>query len=139
MSIQEYQAAMRDRMRQLPQGQAPMPWTLTVNAAVGGLTEVGFAEGSDLLLVVSSQGRGVFDCRAAVRVARNECEPDDSWYDGVGLTARGIGPIESHLIRLAGLHGGGLPRISRDGWALTLVAPDWPDELVVLEPRGPLS
>ena len=40
----------------------PLPWRRQSTHAIGGLMAVGFGERSDLLLVVSSQGRGVFDC-----------------------------------------------------------------------------
>ena len=136
MGTQDYQAALRDRMRQIPLGEAPRPWRCVTNAAVGGLTEVGFAEGTEWLLVVSWQGRGVFDGRTGLRVARDDNPPDNSWYDGLRLVARGIGPIEDQWVRIAGLHGGGFPRITVDGWKLTQIAPDWPEESIVLEPPG---
>jgi hypothetical protein len=35
-------------------------------APIGGLLQVGYATGTDLLLVLSSAGRGIFDCRTFV-------------------------------------------------------------------------
>src|SRR5215813_5292756 len=100
--------ALRRRIRTAPISNPPLPWKRLVVQAVGGLTEVGFGEDSDFLLIVSSQGRGVVDCRTGERVARDRTEPDDSWYDERRLLATGIGPLEGKAIRLAGLHGGGL-------------------------------
>jgi len=100
------------------------------------LTEVGFRERTDLLLVVSWRGRGVFDCPTGVRVARDPTAPDDGWYDEVRLTALGIGPLHDRSIRLSGLHGGGLPARTDDGWGVTRIAPDWPLEAIVLDPPG---
>src|SRR5579863_298772 len=100
---------IRSRIRSAPISPPLPPWKLIGGRAVGGLTEVGFADDSDLLLVVSSQGRGVLDCRSGEYVARDRTEPNDSWYDERRLRAFGIGPLEGQLIRLAGLHGGGLP------------------------------
>jgi hypothetical protein len=94
---------------------------------VGGLTEVGFGDDSDLLLIVSSQGRGVVDCRTGERVARDRADPDDSWYDERRLLAEGIGPLEGKTIRLAGLHGGGLLNCGQQGWSVEALALDWPD------------
>jgi hypothetical protein len=103
--------------------------------AVGGLTEVGFGDDSDYLLVVSSQGRGVIDCRSGEWVARDRAEPDASWYDERRLRAQGIGPLESQTIRLAGLHGGGLLNCGKDGWSVEALALDWPDiSLLLVEP-----
>jgi hypothetical protein len=108
------------------------PWTRITDRAVGGLTEVGFAEDTDLLLVVSSQGRGVIDCRSGELVARDRTEPDDGWYDERRLRAFGIGPLEGQLIRLTGLHGGGLPRCGRDGWWTEAITLEWPDVNLLL-------
>jgi hypothetical protein len=48
----------------------PSPWRKVTYLAVGGLTEVGFAAGS-LLLVVSHQGRGVVDLASGNVLARD--------------------------------------------------------------------
>ncbi|WZO97450.1 hypothetical protein EP7_004484 [Isosphaeraceae bacterium EP7] len=124
------------RLRRVPFGQAPAPWRQVTAHAVGGLTEVGFASRSDLLLVVSSQGRGLFEGRTGERIAHDPTPPDDGWYDEVRLTASGIGPLNDQLIRLAGLHGGGLSGCTDDGWGVTRIAPDWPLESIVLDPPG---
>jgi hypothetical protein len=127
---------LRNRLRLIPLGQPSAPWRPIASQAVGGLTEVGFASQSDLLLVVSSQGRGLFDGRSGERIARDPAPPDDGWYDEVRLTASGIGPVSDQLIRLAGLHGGGLSACTADGWGITRIAPDWPLESIVLDPPG---
>jgi hypothetical protein len=123
---------IRRRIRQTAISPPPPPWTCLASHAVGGLTEVGFADDTDLLLVVSSQGRGVFDCLTGERVARDRAECDDDCYDERRLRARGIGPLETHWIRLAGLHGGGLPNGGRDGWSLVGVTLEWPIQNVLL-------
>jgi hypothetical protein len=114
----------------------PPPWRQVTSAAVGGLTEIGYAKESDYLLVVSRDGRGVFDCISGERVARNRrgtlIEDNPTWYNPFELTAIGIGPIQGQKINLSGLHGGGLPTCTKDGWLLELVAPDWPYTKVIL-------
>ncbi|MDY6785949.1 MAG: hypothetical protein SW833_25955 [Cyanobacteriota bacterium] len=102
--------------------------------AVGGLEMVGFAENSDLLLVVSLSGRGLFDCTSGEKIARDRDDDDLAWYDWDKLSASGIGSLEGRKIRLAGLYGGGLITITRDGWQLDLIAPTWPDYRVILCP-----
>jgi hypothetical protein len=60
-------------------------------------------------------GRGVFDCNSGERVARDK---DGDWddLDETRLMSIGIGPLSEIRIRLAGLHGGGLPTTTDDGW-----------------------
>ncbi len=126
---------LRRRIRVAPIADPPRPWKRLAVHAVGGLTEVGFADDSDLLLIVSSQGRGVVDCRTGERVARVRAEPDDSWYEERRLLAKGIGPLEGKKVRLTGLHGGGLPICGREGWSVEALAIDWPDvSLLLVEP-----
>ena len=72
---------------------------------------------------------------SGARVGR---DPDASWswYDAQKLTARGIAPIADEEIAVSGIHGGGLPTYSKDGWLLERVATDWPNDLIFLSPRG---
>lgn len=126
---------LRRRIRTAPIADPPRPWKRIAVHGVGGLTEVGFADDSDYLLVVSCEGRGVIDCRSGERLARDRAEPDDSWHDERRLRGQGIGPLEGHIIRLAGLHGGGLLNRGRDGWAVEALSLDWPDvSLLLVEP-----
>jgi hypothetical protein len=115
----------------------PAPWQLRVAHAVGGLTDVGFGRGSDLLLVISSQGRGVFDCVTGVRVARDAAvleTDEDGWHDTLELEARGIGPLAGQTVTTAGLHGGGLAISTRDRWIVEHLPLDWPNESLLLVP-----
>lgn len=52
----------RSRLRTLEVQAPPSPWYKVATYAVGGLLGVGYGEATDLLLVISSQGRSVFDC-----------------------------------------------------------------------------
>lgn len=126
-----YQRQLRERLEQLPYSDAPPPWRIVGGSSIGGLTEVGFADGSDDLLVVSSQGRGIFDCVTGERIARDPIEmfpnPDDS-----ELTAPGIGKHVSTIFRLAGLHGGGLAAYTRDGWGVHVVHLPWPKHVIFI-------
>lgn len=128
---------VRQKVRAAPIGKPPSPWAIKTVAAVGGLTEVGFDDVTDLLLVFSSQGRGVFDCRAGERIVRDRSVAEvDSWYGPDMLIGNGIGPLAGKQVRLAGLNGGGLPCLTKDGWATERLAIDWPDEyLLLLEPH----
>lgn len=95
----------------------PAPWTTLGIFAIGGLFAVGFAAGSDLLQVVSSQGNGVFNCTTGERVARDYSDVF-SLFDEATIKVQGIGPLQGQLISTAGLYGGSLPSITPDGWQL---------------------
>jgi hypothetical protein len=62
---------IRDRIRAAPVGPPLPPLAQLACHAVGGLTDVVVAVGSDLLLVGSSQDRGVFDCHTGQRLRRS--------------------------------------------------------------------
>src|SRR5688572_12420560 len=109
-----------ERIRRLPVAPPPAPWRCAAMYSVGSLTAVGYEEGGDRLLVVSSRGKGLFDCTTGQRVAR-EREPlpepaGDGHEAACPLRCRGIGPLADRTLRLAGLHGGGLPTTTADGW-----------------------
>ena len=122
---EEYQRQLREGLERLPYADAPKPWRVVGGSAVGGLTEVGFAGGSDDLLVVSSQGRGLFDCLTGERLARDREEFFEN-ADDSGLTAPGIGSREGTIFPMAGLHGGGLATHTHGGWGIHVVHLPWP-------------
>lgn len=121
-------------MLAMPVSDVPPPWKSSGSSGVGGLLSVGFGRGTDLLLVTSSQGRGVFDCFTGQRIARDRS--DETTEDSANLEARGIGPLEGQVIRLSGLSGGGLPAGTGDGWAAERLVLEWPEEILVLVPPG---
>lgn len=124
---------VRSKVRAAPIAQPPHPWRPLPTYAVGGLAYVGFDHAGRYLLVVSSSGRGLFDCVTGEKVARQH---DDygPWLDEDHLECTGIGPIAGETVRLAGLGGGGLRRGGAEGWSIETLAVDWPDNLVVLLP-----
>jgi hypothetical protein len=112
-------------------GEVPHLWRQIQGFAVGGLFQVGYAAGTDILLVLSSQGRGVFDCLTGEKVARDHAEAHD-FFDPIRLSAVGIGPLTGTTVRVAGLFGGGLPLTTTDGWGLEVQARSWPTHSVFL-------
>lgn len=131
---------LRARFRDAPTAAPPPPWRPPAAAphgiAVGGLLAAGFhahpETGADLLLVASSQGRGLFDCATGERIARDRTEDyhgDDYEPD---LSCDGIGVLAGSRVRMAGLYGGGLHNGTADAWSVHVVAPAWPAERVVL-------
>jgi hypothetical protein len=109
----------------------PSPWRKVGEYAIGGLLAIGYAPQSDYLLVASSQGRGVFDVAQGEKVAR-DADTSNNWLNEIQLTAIGIGPISSQVIRIGGLLGGGLPLMTHDGWRLEVVTAPWPQTNVFL-------
>ena len=134
ISVPEHLRSVYSRLLDLPPSQPPAPWVRVTSPGIGGLAEVGFLESSDLLLVISSNGRGLFDCESGERLARDQ--PPDFEYDQNNLLARGIGPVEDKWIRTAGLSGGGLAAATADGWRLKSLTLVWPHDFVFLSPPG---
>ena len=122
---------LRDSLLNLPLVDAPNPWTKLDHFAIGGLTEIGYAPHSDILLVVSSQGRGLFDCCTGSRLARDSADDWDG-LDETILVSPGFDRYSELLFRLAGLHGGGLPMTTADGWGLHCVALSWPEHCIFM-------
>lgn len=101
MNSDEYESAIPahlvdlvDELRRKHVESPPVPWKKVASFGIGGLTEVGYAPDSDLLLVVSSQGRGVFNCISGEKIAR-DCEDSLDFIDETKLVALGIGPLEA--------------------------------------------
>ena len=114
----------------------PPPWRKISTIAVGGLRAIGFDRQSELLLVVSSSGRGVIDCATGVRVTRDDGE---YFEDTRFMEAAGVGPLEGLTVRVAGGQGGGLPTSTHDGWSIEVVTRDWPErEVLMLAPFASL-
>jgi hypothetical protein len=122
---------LRKRLEELPYSPPPAPWRLIGGSSIGGLIAVGYADRTDDLLVVSSQGRGLFDCTTGERLARDRAEMFDN-PDESGLTAPGMGKHAATIFALAGLPGGGLAKVTRDGWVLSVVQLPWPLHVVFL-------
>lgn len=118
-----------------PESPPPAPWRRVHEIHIGGLTDVGFARDSDLLLVVSHDGRGVLDCISGSKLARDRDTQGARW-DGANLEAEGIGPLAGVRVRVAGIHGGGLARLTADGWSAERMPFAWPRESFFLVPPG---
>jgi len=125
-------AKLRRQLQAMTTQPAPMPWEkVAVHAIYGWM--FGFAEKSDLLLIVSETGREVFDCLLGRSIVREE--EDLAWHNwGMGLAFEGIGPLGGQIVRLAGFYGGGLHTLTVDCWQLYAIAPIWPDYRVILFP-----
>jgi len=131
-----YQEALRNHLRALSLTAPPAPWRLVGSIAIGGFEALGFSSDSKYLLTVSSSGRCVLDPESGQRLAEESFRATMNWYDLETLSVEGIGPLAGHSIVVAGIHGGGLPTLTLDGWVADLIAPDWPKSFVTLSPPG---
>lgn len=106
-------------------------WPIRHVISAGGLFGVGFAGGSDLLLIATHDGRGVVNCISGELVAR---DPDPSFpFDEDSRMAEGIGPIAGQEILIAGeIYGGALPRETGDGWQLKGELSNSSDDIIQL-------
>ncbi|CAM3967484.1 hypothetical protein ABE525_24090 [Pseudomonas wadenswilerensis] len=123
---------LRQAIRQQPVSPAPAPWKLTGQFTVAGLLEIGFDRDSERLLVASSSGRSVIDCRTGEKIARDRT---DNLGSDHYLETRGIGPLHDRVIRMAGIQGGSLPISTSDGWVVENITLAWPEQhLLLVEP-----
>ncbi|WNJ17146.1 hypothetical protein [Pontibacter sp. G13] len=136
-SEEDIEAGNRNRLRQIlaktKDQNCPDNWEFQ-QFSVGGLSEVGFSEqNSKLLLVISSNGRGLFDCSKLERIDRDH--HDDFDIDYANLLCSGIGELSNEKIRIAGLHGGGFPTVNSEGESLEIMALDWPKKDIIFQPK----
>lgn len=103
----------------------PEGWELVTVVAVGGLTEIGFSKKGNYLLISSSAGRGLFDCKTGENIARDR-DVDGEWFDSFTLKCKGIDLIADEIVDMSGLSGGGLPSSNQFGDGVELTAQNWP-------------
>lgn len=109
----------------------PIGWSHITSIGVGGLISIGFSKiETNLLLVVSSSGRSLIDCKTGEKIERDyeEYEGLDEW----NLTCQGIGKLQNEIIIISGPNGGGLPQSNSAGESLEVVSPNWPEQDLVL-------
>lgn len=126
---------MSDNIESMPESAPPKPWVKKFKFDRSGLLEIGFAESSDLLLLVSWDDRVVLDCLTGAVLAREGHKEIGDWHDEFNSWCLGIGPISRCRIRIAGLWGGGLCCYTEDSWCLRVFnSENCRDAFVILEP-----
>jgi hypothetical protein len=95
-------------------------WTHKNTFAIGGLDNVGYAPGQDTLIVLSSQGQGIFDCIKGEKIARQH--NDSEWwqlFNQATSSILGFDILDSIEIPTSGLYGKDyLSKATTDGWTL---------------------
>lgn len=114
--------AEQDAVRELPSVENAAPFVSVEGFAVGGLLAAGFGPKTECLLVVSTEGEGVFDVRAGTKVARRRARR--SAYQGFLAPEPGIGPLAGLHVQLAAEDNAhALPNVGLDGWSCWLSKP----------------
>ncbi|POX42680.1 hypothetical protein C3486_03660 [Streptomyces sp. Ru73] len=142
--LTDYQRRLRERFLSVPETAPPAPWRSVWDhrQPVGGLLGIGFAvhpvTGHELVMVVSSDGHGIFDALTGEKIARDrDPDPDGSTPDAApDLSCPGFGPLAGARVPIAGLFGGGLHTTTYDGWNVEVVSPEWPHHRVLLSADG---
>lgn len=62
-----------------------MDWKQTLLGSVGGLLNVGFISDTDYLIVVSHNGRGIFECSSGKKVARDHGDYWEFFNEKTGI------------------------------------------------------
>ncbi|MEW5677259.1 hypothetical protein ABGT15_13170 [Flavobacterium enshiense] len=101
-------------------------WRHKNTFAIGGLEDVGYEENKDILLLLSSQGEGIFDCISGEKIARKS-NAFEWWkrYDQGQNSIKGFDILENIEIKTSGLIAGdNLLKSTKDGWKLSLSEPE---------------
>ena len=87
--------------------------------AIGGLQNIGYVPGEDLLVVLSAQGQGIFDCLTGQRIARS----NEEWYPKFNdktFSVDGFDILSNTSIPTSGIYGGDrLIKSTMDNWKVT--------------------
>ena len=130
----ENRLRLQKLVNQTEKTETPTGWKKET-FAIGGLSNVGFSKKfPEMLLVVSSQGRGVIDCSKFELIERDN---NDSWewMDTYELWTMGIGKLSEEKILVGGIHGGGLPFLNKYGDSIKFMATEWPIIDLIFEPN----
>lgn len=130
----ENKKRLQNIVKQAKEVEEPIGWKKTI-FSIGGLSEIGFSKHKpNLLLVISSQGRGLIDCQSCELIERNY-DTNWDWINSYDLTSQGIGILSNEEILVSGLHGGGLPLMNKEGDGLIYMATEWPIIDIIFQPH----
>ena len=112
---------------------SPKGWVRKGSFSVGGFEYFGFAESSDILLVISSGGRRLFDMANSEKIAHDD--DADFPLDRTFLVTEGFDILEGKTIKLASKYGGSLLPVSNKSLeSLVRVSPLYPCEDIIFQP-----
>src|SRR5688572_2281413 len=107
-------------------------WTHKETFAIGGLENVGFIPYQDYLIVLSSNGEGIFDCLTGQRIARNHNNYEwNNRFNDESMIIKGFDLFADSEIQTSGLHGADKLKKEWKGWRLK----EQGHEIVLLSPN----
>ena len=108
-------------------------WKLKSLVSIGGLENVGFVPQQDFLIVLSSNGEGIFDCLTGERIVRNNDHYEwENRFNEMTKTVKGFDLFGDIEIPTSGLHGSNIMRKESEGWLLQ----EQQSEIVLISPDG---
>jgi hypothetical protein len=126
MVTNDHDRMLQEKVRALPRRNDPPGWQPIGSYAIGGLSYVGFSRKQELLLVISSQGIGIYDLEQEKFIYRDRDGDLIFNVDETNLTYEGVDVLAGERIDLCGLTGGGLPTFTDQGDEIFLAGMDWP-------------
>ncbi len=103
-------------------------WKKIGDIAVGGLREVGYNNNEEYLVVLSSNGRGIFSCKTGQKVARDYDDYYMEKYDSDNGIVEGFDCLKGEKIVCCGLEFEDfLKKETSDGWKVVKNPPE-PDD-----------
>lgn len=119
------------RIIEEPLTEPHKPWKKVGEWGIGGMLAMGYSDCSRYVLVETSDGRGLFDCKTGEKLFRDRNKYKSRELE---LLCEGFGPLEGKHVRMSGLYGGGLPLHTEDGWAIEIIS-SWPQsDILLIEP-----
>jgi hypothetical protein len=130
MSLAEQRRHLREQALALPADPPPPPWIQSCSIHAGGITVAGWTRAEHILLV-SNEGYSLTNSDTGERLERNR----DEKATNAALSTTQLTftlPSNGEVTPIFGLFGGGGIRGTADSWWLETIAPDWPEEMVLL-------
>jgi len=130
--FQKHRNNICDLLNEIPAAETPNGWVHKGVFAVGGFEYFGFTKTSSMMLVISSQGRGLYDLEKNDLIAR-----DDSTFeiDETFLICDGFDVLQGEKFLLAGKYDGSMLPVSNSRHEnLRKVSPLYPCEDLIFQP-----
>jgi len=132
-NFQNHREKINNILEQIPSAPSPKGWKRKCEFAIGGLEYFGFSESSDILVILSTQGRGLIDMAKGEKMSRDMSM--DYFLDERLLVTRGFDILEGDEIKLASKYGGSiLPVCNKSNEKLVRVSPLYPCEDIIFQP-----
>ncbi|MBP2832616.1 hypothetical protein J8281_10510 [Aquimarina sp. U1-2] len=96
-------------------------WFKKEKFAIGGLREMGFKPNTDILMLLSSQGRGIFDCIKAEKIERDSYDYYMEEWDEKTRIVQGFGKFKDEVFICGGFEAKDpIKKETKDGWKIKI-------------------